>query len=189
MLNETFDLFIELGATDRQADFPVIYAQATAGKAGLTPDLGPDLQPLFDVILREIPAPKVDPDAPLQMLVTTLGYDDYRGVTAVGRVFAGKIVAGQKLARLKLDGENLPETARYLYTFQGLNKVEVDEVGAGDIVSLAGLEGIAIGETLADPVNPVALPTIQSRRTNRPHDVWSQHGAILRQRGQVGYIT
>ena len=121
VLNETFDLFIELGATDRQADFPVIYAQATAGKAGLTPDLGPDLQPLFDVILREIPAPKVDPDAPLQMLVTTLGYDDYRGVTAVGRVFAGKIKAGQKLARLKLDGENLPETARYLYTFQGLN--------------------------------------------------------------------
>ena len=162
VLNETFDLFIELGATDRQADFPVIYAQATAGKAGLTPDLGPDLQPLFDVILREIPAPKVDPDAPLQMLVTTLGYDDYRGVTAVGRVFAGKIVAGQKLARLKLDGENLPETARYLYTFQGLNKVEVDEVSAGDIVSLAGLEGIAIGETLADPINPVALPTIQS---------------------------
>jgi len=161
VLNETFDLFIELGATDRQADFPVIYAQATAGKAGLTPDLGPDLQPLFDVILREIPAPKVDPDAPLQMLVTTLGYDDYRGVTAVGRVFAGKIKAGQKLARLKLDGENLPETARYLYTFQGLNKVEVEEVAAGDIVSLAGLEGIAIGETLADPVNPVALPTIR----------------------------
>ena len=161
VLNETFDLFIELGATDRQADFPVIYAQATAGRAGLTPDLGPDLQPLFDVILREIPAPKVDPDAPLQMLVTTLGYDDYRGVTAVGRVFAGKIKAGQKLARLKLDGENLPETARYLYTFQGLNKVEVEEVGAGDIVSLAGLEGIAIGETLADPVNPVALPTIR----------------------------
>ena len=161
VLNETFDLFIELGATDRQADFPVIYAQATAGKAGLTPDLGPDLQPLFDVILREIPAPKVDPDAPLQMLVTTLGYDDYRGVTAVGRVFAGKIVAGQKLARLKLDGENLPETARYLYTFRGLNKVEVDEVSVGDIVSLAGLEGIAIGETLADPINPVALPTIR----------------------------
>ena len=101
VLNETFDLFIELGATDRQADFPVIYAQATAGKAGLTPNLGPDLQPLFDVILREIPAPKVDPDAPLQMLVTTLGYDDYRGVTAVGRVFAGKIMAGQKLVRIK----------------------------------------------------------------------------------------
>ncbi len=161
VLNETFDLFIELGANDQQADFPVIYAQATAGRAGLTPELGPDLQPLFDAILRQIPAPQVDPEAPLQMLVTTLGYDDYRGVTAVGRVFAGKIRAGQKLARLTSEGQNLPETARYLYTFQGLNKIEVEEVSAGDIVSLAGLEGIAIGETLADPANPAALPTIK----------------------------
>jgi GTP-binding protein len=161
VLNETFDLFIELGASEDQADFPVIYAQATTGMAGLTPDLGPDLQPLFDVILRHIPAPRVDADAPLQMLVTTLGYDDYRGVTAVGRVFAGAIRIGQKLTRLKLDGTSLPETARYLYSFQGLNKVEIEEARAGDIISLAGLEGIAIGETLADPENPVALPTIK----------------------------
>jgi len=161
VLNETFDLFIELGASEEQADFPIIYAQATAGKASLTPDLGPDLQPLFDAILHHIPAPKVDPDAPLQMLVTTLGYDDYRGVTAVGRVFAGTIKAGQKLARIQLDGTILPESARYLYNFQGLNKIEVEEAKAGDIISLAGLEGIAIGETLADPANPVALPTIK----------------------------
>jgi GTP-binding protein len=161
VLNETFDLFIELGASEEQADFPVIYAQATVGKAGLTPELGPDLQPLFDVILHKIPPPLVDADAPLQMLVTTLGYDDYRGVTAVGRVFAGKIKAGQKLARLTADGQNLPETARYLYTFRGLNKVEIEEASAGDIISLAGLEGIAIGETLADLANPVALPTIK----------------------------
>ena len=161
VLNETFDLFIELGASEEQADFPIIYAQATAGKAGLTPDLGPDLQPLFDAILRQVPAPRVDPQAPLQMLVTTLGYDDYRGVTAVGRVFAGSIKAGQKLARLTTEGQNLPETARYLYTFQGLNKIEVQEASAGDIISLAGLEGIAIGETLADPADPIALPTIK----------------------------
>jgi len=161
VLNETFDLFIELGASEDQADFPVIYAQATAGKAGHTADLGPDLQPLFDVILKHIPPPKVDPDAPLQLLVTMLGYDDYRGVTAIGRVFAGTIKAGQKLARMKLDGTILPESARYLYTFKGLNKIEIDEVKAGDIISLAGLEGIAIGETLADPASPVALPTIK----------------------------
>ena len=161
VLNETFDLFIELGASEDQADFPVVYAQATAGRAGLTADLDADFKALFDVILNHIPAPKVDPDAPLQMLVTTLGYDDYRGVTAIGRLFAGKIKAGQKLARLTLDGKILPETARYLYTFKGLNKVEIDEVSAGDIISLAGLEGIAIGETLADPANPVALPTIR----------------------------
>jgi GTP-binding protein len=161
VLNETFDLFIELGATEEQAEFPVIYAQATTGRASLTPVLGPDLQPLFDVILRHIPAPRIDPDAPLQMLVTTLGYDDYRGVTAVGRIFAGSLKAGQKLARLTLDGRTLPETARYLYTFQGLEKVEVEAAQAGEIISLAGLEGIAIGETLADPDNPAALPTIK----------------------------
>jgi GTP-binding protein len=161
VLNETFDLFIELGATEEQADFPVIYAQATAARAGLTPDLGPDLAPLFDAILKHIPAPKVDPDAPLQMLVTTLGYDDYRGVTAVGRVFAGRIKAGQRLARLTTDGRNLPESAKYLYTFQGLNKIEIEEASAGDIISLAGLEEIAIGETLADPNNPIPLPTIK----------------------------
>ncbi|MFM8875019.1 MAG: translational GTPase TypA [Anaerolineae bacterium] len=161
VLNETFDLFIELGATEEQADFPVIYAQGSAGKAGLSPELGPDLQPLFDVILKHIPAPKVDPDAPLQLLVTMLGYDDYRGVTAIGRVFAGTIKAGQKMARMKLDGTIEPENARYLYTFKGLNKVEINEVKAGDIITLAGLEGIAIGETLADPANPIALPTIK----------------------------
>ena len=161
VLNETFDLFIELGATDEQADFPVVYAQATAGKAGLTPDLDPDLSCLFDVVLKHVPAPKVDLDAPLQLLVTMLGYDDYRGVTAIGRIFAGKIKAGQRLARLTTSGQNLPESAKYLYTFQGLNKIEIKEASAGDIVSLAGLDGIGIGETLADPEKPVALPTIK----------------------------
>ena len=161
VLNDTFDLFIELGASEEQADFPVVYAQATVGRAGLTPELGPDLQPLFQTILRHIPPPKVDADAPLQMLVTTLGYDDYRGVTAVGRIFAGTIKAGQKLARMKADGQILPETARYLYVHQGLGKVEVPDAAAGEIIALAGLEGIAIGETLADPLNPIALPTIR----------------------------
>lgn len=161
VLNETFDLFIELGASEEQADFPVVYAQATAGKAGLTPQLESNLQSMFDTILKHIPCPKVDPEAPLQMLVTTLGYDDYRGVTAIGRIFSGTIKVGQKMARIQLDGSILPESARYLYTFNGLNKVEVEEVKAGDIISLAGLEGIAIGETLADPATPIPLPTIK----------------------------
>jgi GTP-binding protein len=161
VLNQTFDLFIELGATDEQADFPVIYANAITAQAGLTPELGPDLQPLFQAILRHIPAPRVDLDAPLQMLVTTLGYDDYRGVTAVGRIFAGKIRLGQSLARITVDGQVLPERARYLYVHQGLKRVEVEEAAAGEIAVLAGLEGIAIGETLADPDNPVSLPPIK----------------------------
>ncbi len=161
VLNQTFDLFIELGATDEQADFPIIYANAITAQAGLTPVLGPDLQPLFQAILRHIPVPQVDLEAPLQMLVTTLGYDDYRGVTAVGRIFAGKMQLGQSLARMTVDGQILPERARYLYVHQGLKRVEVEEAEAGEIVALAGLEGIAIGETLADPDNPIALPTIK----------------------------
>jgi GTP-binding protein len=160
VLNQTFDLFIELGANDQQAEFPVIYANAVTAQAGLSPDLGPDLQPLFQAILRRIPCPRVDAGAPLQMLVTTLGYDDYRGVTAVGRIFAGKIRVGQALARISVLGEITPERARYLYVHQGLKQVEVEEALAGEIVALAGLEGIAIGETLADPENPQALPPI-----------------------------
>jgi GTP-binding protein len=89
VLNQTFDLFIELGASDAQADFPVVYANAVTGQAGKQSILGPDLQPLFEAILRHIPAPVVDVETPLQLLVTTLGYDEYRGVTAVGRIFAG----------------------------------------------------------------------------------------------------
>ena len=161
VLNQTFDLFIELGASDEQAEFPVIYANAVSAQAGLTPSLGPDLQPLFEAILRHIPAPRVDPQAPLQMLVTTLGYDDYRGVTAVGRVFAGKIQVDQPLARMKVDGQVIPERARYLYVHQGLQRVEVEKAQAGEIIALAGLEGIAIGETLADPENPRVLPPIR----------------------------
>jgi GTP-binding protein len=161
VLNETFDLFIELGASEEQADFPVIYANAVTAQAGMTPELGPDLRSLFEVILRHIPAPRVDPQAPLQMLVTTLGYDDYRGVTAVGRIFSGHIEAGQLLARIGVDGRVLNERARYLYVHQGLKRVEVDQAAAGEIVALAGLEGIAIGETLADPENPQALPPIR----------------------------
>ena len=161
VLNQTFDLFIELGATDEQADFPIIYANAITAQAGLTPELGPDLQPLFQAILRHIPAPCVDVDAPLQMLVTTLGYDDYRGVTAVGRIHAGKMAVGQALARITVVGQILPERARYLYVHQGLKRVEVEQAQAGEIVALAGLEGIGIGETLADPENPVALPPIK----------------------------
>ena len=161
VLNETFDLFIELGATEEQADFPVVYSIATTGQAGMTFDVGPDLQPLFDTILAEIPAPHVDPDAPLQVLVTTLGYDPYRGLTAIGRIFAGRLHARQAVARLTLAGDNIPERVRYLYVHEGMDRVEAESVDAGEIVAIAGLDGIAIGETLADPENPIMLPVIK----------------------------
>ncbi len=160
-LNLTFDLFIELGASEEQADFPVIYTNGLTGQAGTTQQMSPNLQPLFEAILRRIPAPKVEPDQPLQLLVTNLGYDDYRGVTAIGRIFAGKIQAGQPVARMMLNGQIVPERIRYLYVHQGLERIEVESAEAGEIVALAGLEGIAIGETLADPENPVSLPPIE----------------------------
>src|SRR3990170_4078015 len=159
-LNQTFDLFIQLGATDPQAEFPVIYANAVTGQAGLTPQLGPNLQPLFEAILRHIPAPRVDAEAPLQILVTNLGYDDYRGVTATGRITAGRLRAGMPLARITHNGDAPAETARYLYLHQGLERIEVEEARAGDIVVVAGLKDVAIGETLADPEHPVPLPAI-----------------------------
>jgi len=160
VLNETFDLFIELGASDEQADFPVVYAIATAQQAGLTPEVGSDLQVLFQTILKEIPPPRVDLDAPLQMLVTSLEYDNYRGLTAIGRIFAGILTVGEPIMRLTSQGERFLETVRYLYVQEGLQMVEVDQVAAGDIVAISGLEVVSIGETLADPENPVALPVI-----------------------------
>ena len=159
--NLTFDLFVELGASDEQADFPIVYANAITQQAGLTRELTSDLQPLFETILDTVPPPKVDLDAPLQLLVTNLGYDEYRGVTAVGRIHAGKMRAGAAVARIQKDGTVLPERTRYLYIYQGLEKVEVESAEAGDIVAIAGLEGIAIGETLADADNPIALPSIE----------------------------
>ena len=161
VLNDTFDLFIELGASEEQADFPVIYTVATTGQAGLTPEVGPDLQPLFETILQHIPSPTVDAEAPLQMLVTTLDYDTYRGLTAIGRIFAGRLTTGQTVARLTRQGEKISERVRYLYVHQGLQRVEVEVAEAGEIVAISGLEAIAIGDTLADPENPVALPTIR----------------------------
>ncbi|MCB0251529.1 MAG: translational GTPase TypA, partial [Anaerolineae bacterium] len=161
VLNETFELFLELGATDDQADFPVVYTVATKGQAGLTEQLGPDLQPLFETILSHIPCPEVDPDAPLQVLVTTLAYDNYRGLTAIGRIFAGRIETGQQLARLTLHGGMRLEKARYLTVHEGLERIDVEHAEAGEIVAIAGLEEIAIGETLGDPENPIPLPVIK----------------------------
>ena len=161
VLNEVFDLFIELGASDEQADFPVVYAVATDHRAGYTPELGPDLKSLFETILKEIPAPMVDLEAPLQMLVTTLDYNSYRGLTAIGRIFSGEMHVNQSVTRISLNGRHLPETIRYLYEQDGLERKEISKAVAGDIVAVAGLEGIEIGETLADSDHPIALPSIR----------------------------
>ncbi len=159
--NKTFDLFIELGATDDQADFPIVYTDAITGRAGLDASaLTADLQPLFEAILGYIPAPRVEPDAPAQLLVANLSYDDYKGRIAVGRLFAGRLRRGQEIARLALDGTISYGKLAQLFVFQGLERVEVEAVEAGEIVALAGLPEVYIGETVADPAKPRALPPI-----------------------------
>jgi GTP-binding protein len=162
VLNGVFDLFVELGADDATLDFPTIYASGREGVA--TTDLAvppADLRPLFDAILKNVPAPEVDLEAPLQMLVVTLDYSDYVGRIAIGRVFAGKVRKGQRIALLKPDGRRTDDTVAQLYVFDRLGRVEADEVGAGDICAVVGLEGVDIGDTVADFDKPTALPPIK----------------------------
>lgn len=161
VLNDTFDLFIELGASDEQANFPVVYTIATEHRAGLTPEVGPDLQPLFKMILEAIPAPVVQPDEPLQMLVTSLDYDNFRGATAIGRIFSGRISVGDPVVYLTSKHTAIPGEIAYLYDYQGLERREISQASAGDIVAVAGLEDITIGDTICHPENPNSLPRIE----------------------------
>jgi GTP-binding protein len=162
VLNAVFDLFVELDADEATLDFPTIYASGRQGIA--TTDLAipaTDIRPLFDAILRHVPSPEVDLQAPLQMLVVTLDYSDYVGRIAIGRVFAGKIKKGQRIALLKHDGRRVDDTVAQLYVFDRLGRTETEEVGAGDICAVVGLENVDIGDTIADFENAVALPPIQ----------------------------
>ena len=160
--NATFDLFIDLGATDEQAEFPIVYTDAVLGRATLTPgDVGVDLQPLFDTIVNYLPAPQVEPDKPAQLLVTTLAYDDYKGRIAIGRLFAGTLHPAQPVMRIAHDGTMTPGKIAELFVHQGLERIPVNEVAAGEIVVLTGLPEIYIGETVADATDPKPLPPIR----------------------------
>ncbi len=163
VLNATYDLFIELGATDEQIEFPVIYASAVQGKAGLKPDLKEmkNIQPIFDAILAYVPAPLSADDAPLQMLTVSLIYDNYKGKVAVGRIYAGKIKRGMTVAHINRKGEINKAQLSAVMLFDGLARVDVEEAASGDIAALAGIPDISIGETIADAANPKALPVIQ----------------------------
>jgi GTP-binding protein len=161
VLNETFDLFVELGANDEQANFPVIYAIGLQGRAGYAPDaLEPTLTPLFETILREIPAPVVDDEAPLQLLVTSLEYDNYKGQIAVGRIQAGTMRKGMNVLRITPNDERQSGRIEYLFTYHNLSKQEIEAASAGDIVAFTGFEQIGISDTIADPSHPVPLPPI-----------------------------
>ncbi|MBI3411029.1 MAG: translational GTPase TypA [Planctomycetes bacterium] len=162
VLNAVFDLFAELEADDATLDFPTIYASGRQGIA--TTDLkipAADLRPLCDAILTHVPPPEVNPDAPLQLLVTTLDWSDYVGRIAIGKIFSGKIRKNQRIAMLKADGRRIDETVAQLYTFDRLGRAETNEVEAGDICAVVGLKDVDIGDTLADIENPVALPPLK----------------------------
>jgi GTP-binding protein len=162
-LNDTFDLFIELGADEKTTDFPVVYTSSRMGKSGLEPDLHlmQDITPLFDEIISYIPAPGGDENLPLQMLVTSIKWDNYRGRVAIGRIYNGKIRAGQEVIQINREGAMKKFRLSSLITFVGLAQTEITEAVAGEIVAIAGIPDIMIGETIADINNPVALPLIE----------------------------
>ena len=161
VLDEIYDLFIDLDAHEDQLDFPVLYTIARAGVCRLTPD-GEDhrLQPLFEEIVRTIPAPRYDRQTPLQMLVLNLDYSDFVGRLAIGRIVNGHVRAREDVALARLDGSLVRTRVTNLYVFEGLERTEVEEAGPGDIVALAGFEEVAIGETITDPADPHPLPRV-----------------------------
>jgi GTP-binding protein len=161
VLSMTQDLFLDLATHEDQLDFPVIYTNAKAGTATLDPSVpGTDFRPLFDAIVRYIPAPVGDVDAPLQMLVTTLDYDDYRGKIAVGRIFHGRLAPGATVALVSREGEVTRERINQVFMTRGLERIELSEAGAGDIVAVTGIAQAGIGDTIASPDNPQGLPPI-----------------------------
>jgi len=161
VLDEVYDLFIDLDATEAQLDFPVLYTNAKAGIALTDPEgCGKDLVALFDTILAAIPPPAYEPSSPLQFLVTTLQHSDYVGRIAVGKVVNGTLRRGQPVALLKPQVPMTRASLNLVYTYEGLNRVEQDSVRAGDIAAVAGVEDIFIGDTLGDPDAPCPLPAI-----------------------------
>ena len=158
VLDEIYDLFIDLDATEDQLDFPVIYTNARDGVAHRTPgDGSKDLLPLFETIVEKIPAPPGDPAATLQLQVMNLDYSEFLGRIAIARVFNGTLLRGAEVGISKLDGKIQPTKITKLYTFRGLDRDEAEKVVAGDIVAIAGVEGIQIGESITDLANPMPL--------------------------------
>ena len=168
VLNEVFDLFIDLDAAEEQLDFAILYTSARAGTASTSMDIpGVDLRPLFDAIVESVPPPKGDPASPLQMLVANLDSSDYLGRIAIGRIFNGQVRIGDQISVCKLDGTFQDTRVTKLFAFEGLKRIDITAAAAGDIVCLAGIEDITIGETITDvehrrAINPIAVdePTV-----------------------------
>ncbi len=162
VIDEILDLFIELGASDDQLDFPVVYASGRDGYASLDPTVREgDMKPLTDAILEHIPAPEGDPDGPLQILFSNIDYDDYTGRIGVGRVERGSVKTGQGIVLCRENGKNTPARIGKLYQFEGLRRVECETASVGDLIAVSGIAEINIGETACAPDYPEALPFVR----------------------------
>ncbi len=162
VLNEIFDCFVELGASEEQLDFSYIFASGKGGFASHDAHAtSGDIKPLLDLIVEKVPGPEVEPDGPFQMLCTTLDFSEYVGRISIGRIAAGRVRKGQKIALLKAEGVVKTCTADTVLVFDKLGRVEVEEANAGDIVAVVGASLVDIGDTLADAANPVSLPRIE----------------------------
>jgi GTP-binding protein len=161
VLDEVFELFLELGASDELADFPFIYTSARDGFATHDPGRGgTSMKPLLDLVLERIPGPEIDAESPLAMLVTTLDWSDYVGRIAVGRIFSGRIARGQQVALMQSGDREAMCKVASLFTFDNLGRKEVEEAAAGEIVAVVGLEGVEIGDTISDAERRRALPRV-----------------------------
>ncbi len=162
VLNEIFDTFVELGADEQQLDFPYIFASGKGGFASHDPHAtSGDIRPLLDLIIEKVPGPEVDPDGPLQMLCTTLDFSEYVGRIAIGRITSGRVKRGQKAALIKAGNVITPSTIDSVLLFDKLGRTEVEQAEAGDVVAVVGVSAVDIGDTIADPENPISLPRIE----------------------------
>ncbi|HTK60394.1 MAG TPA: translational GTPase TypA [Candidatus Baltobacteraceae bacterium] len=161
-LNKTFDLFVELGASDDQLDFPVIYASGVQGKAGFGEDLSEmkNVEPLFDTIVKVIPPPTIDEGAPLQFLSISLAYDNFKGKIAIGRLYSGTLKKNMDVLHIDRTGARKKTRIVSLMGYVGMNRVDVESVEAGDICAISGIDGVSIGETITDINDPRPLPVI-----------------------------
>lgn len=161
--DKTLDLFFELGASDEVADFPVLYVSGKYGKAGVKENFEEmtDISPVFDTIINEIPQPSGDPKNPLQILITTLSSDSHKGRILIGKVFEGTIAKNQEVTHIARDGQLKNYKITSLMRFEGLDRVDINEAQAGDIIAISGIPDATIGETIAEVNNPVALPLLK----------------------------
>ena len=160
-LDQTFELFDRLGATDEQLDFPVVYASGLNGFAGLEPDVREgDMTPLFEAIVKYVPIPPVDPDAPLQLQVSSLDYNSFVGVIGIARIAQGKLKKNEQVTLIDVDGKTRNCRIQIIYGFLGLERVEVEQAEAGDIIAFTGIDGLRISDTIWNPANVVALPPL-----------------------------